>query len=216
MKKGASRAPDGVGRPGACSPGCGQIPPSLRSASRASDGCRAFIGLGANLGEPARALAEARDRLAALARTRLIGSSSLYRSAPVGGGGPDYLNQVAEIRTAMAPEALLDALQAIEQAAGRRRGRERNAPRTLDLDLLLYGDAGDPGCPPLVRVSDPRLILPHPRMHERAFVLMPLAEIAPTIEVPGHGTAASLLARLLAGPDGAGQRCERIEEPDRQ
>ena len=174
--------------------------------------CRAFIGLGANLGDPARALAFARDRLAALAGTRLLRTSSPYRSAPVGGAGPDYLNQVAELRTTMRPEALLQALHAIEQAAGRQRG-ERNAPRTLDLDLLLFGDAAEPACPPVSRPADPALVLPHPRLHERAFVLMPLAEIAPEVMVPGQGRAAALLARLLASPAGAGQRCERAGSP---
>lgn len=174
--------------------------------------CRAFIGLGANLGDPARALAAACAAIAALPGTTLRQVSALYRSAPVGGGGPDYLNQVAEITTALAPLALLQALNAIEQAAGRERG-ERNAPRTLDLDLLLYGDSADRQCPPRVDATNPSLILPHPRLHQRAFVLMPLAEIAPGVLVPGLGTASELLARLLASPDGQQQRCERLPVP---
>ncbi|RYG27399.1 MAG: 2-amino-4-hydroxy-6-hydroxymethyldihydropteridine diphosphokinase, partial [Burkholderiales bacterium] len=112
------------------------------------------------------------DALAQLPRSRLELVSSLYRSAPVDAGGPDFVNAVAELRTQLAPLALLDALQAIEQQEGRERPF-RNAPRTLDLDLLLYGDEAE------VHLDSARLTLPHPRMHERAFVLLPLAEIAP-------------------------------------
>ncbi|MET0509532.1 MAG: 2-amino-4-hydroxy-6-hydroxymethyldihydropteridine diphosphokinase [Burkholderiaceae bacterium] len=164
-------------------------------------GNRAFIGLGANLGDPERALADAGSRIAALDKTRIVAQSSLYRSSPVGGDGPDYLNQVIEVATGLAPEALLAALMAIEQQAGRERGRP-NAPRTLDLDLLLYGD------PPALRRSD-ALILPHPRLHERLFVLSPLAEIAPTVAIPQRGRVDFLLAQLRASPEGAAQRCER-------
>jgi len=154
----------------------------------------AYVGIGSNLGEPRRQIEAALDELARVPRTRVARRSSLYRSAPVGHAGqPDFLNAVARLETGLGAEALLGELQAIEQ----RHGRERsfaNAPRTLDLDLLLH-DAG--------AVSTPRLTLPHPRMHERAFVLAPLAEIAPDAEVPGHGRAAELLARC------AGQRIER-------
>ncbi|NMM82641.1 2-amino-4-hydroxy-6-hydroxymethyldihydropteridine diphosphokinase [Acidovorax sp. SRB_14] len=129
----------------------------------------AWIGLGANLGERAAALRAALAAIAALPGTRVLRVSSLYRSAPVGAGGPDYLNAVAEIATTLAPQALLEGLQAIEQAAGRERPY-RNAPRTLDLDILLFGDAP---------IETPTLTVPHPRLHERAFVLLPLAEIAP-------------------------------------
>ena len=174
--------------------------------------CRAFIGLGANLGDPSLALAQAVTRLTALPGTRLIAISSRYRSAPVGGGGPDYLNQVAEIGTTLEPETLLTHLQAIEQAAGRQRGPERNAPRTLDLDLLLYGDRNDGACPAVTR-DTPLLSLPHPRMNRRAFVLMPLVELDPAVDIPGHGEAATLLARLREDPDEACQRCERMIEP---
>lgn len=141
----------------------------------------AYIGLGANLGDPARALAAAVTALAALPRTRLVRRSATYRSAPVDAGGPDYLNAVVEISTTLPPEALLDALQAIEQAAGRQRPY-RNAPRTLDLDLLLYGEQ---------TIDTPRLTVPHPRMGERAFVLLPLAEIAPERVAPGQLKAVS-------------------------
>ena len=129
----------------------------------------AYVGLGANLGEPAHAL---RQALQALQQTDGIGAvraSSLYRSAPLDAGGPDFVNAVAQVDTTLTAPELLQVLQAIEAAAGRQRPY-RNAPRTLDLDLLLYGHA---------RIESPALTLPHPRMWQRAFVLKPLAEIAP-------------------------------------
>jgi 2-amino-4-hydroxy-6-hydroxymethyldihydropteridine diphosphokinase len=129
----------------------------------------AFIGLGANLGEPQQAIAQALRGLAALPDTELVRSSRLYRSAPVDAGGPDYLNAVAQLRTRLTAPELLRGLQALEQAAGRERPY-RHAPRTLDLDLLLYGDA----C-----IASAALTIPHPRLRERAFVLLPLAELAP-------------------------------------
>lgn len=155
----------------------------------------AFVGLGANLGDPARQLEQALDAIGRLPGTRLVRSSSLYRTAPVGyAAQPDFLNAVAEIETALAPRALLEALRAIETQAGRVRAFA-NGPRVLDLDLLLYDDSV---------LREPGLELPHPRMHERAFVLAPLVEIAPQAEIPGHGRAATLLARV------AGQRVERL------
>ena len=129
----------------------------------------AFVGLGANLGDAARALGQALHGLAALPHTELLRASRIYRSAPVDAGGPDFLNAVAQLRTRLTAPDLLRALQALEGAAGRERPY-RNAPRTLDLDLLLYGDA---------RIASAQLTVPHPRMHERAFVLLPLAELAP-------------------------------------
>ena len=129
----------------------------------------AFVGLGANLGDPAQAIADALRALAALPQTQLVRASRLYRSAPVDAGGPDFLNAVAQLRTQLVAPELLRAVQALEQAAGRERPY-RNAPRTLDLDLLLYGDA---------RIASAQLTVPHPRMRERAFVLLPLAELAP-------------------------------------
>lgn len=129
----------------------------------------AFVGLGANLGDPASALRQALDALARLPSTRLVRSSRIYRSAPVDAGGPDFLNAVAELETTLTAPDLLAGLQALEQAAGRERPY-RNAPRTLDLDLLLYGDA---------RIASASLTVPHPRMAERAFVLLPLRELAP-------------------------------------
>lgn len=140
---------------------------------------RAYVGLGANLGaDLLGTLTAAARALGELPGTRLLALSSVWRSAPVDAGGPDFLNAVAMLDTDLAPLALLDALQAIEQAHGRERPY-RNAPRTLDLDLLLMGD----------QVLDtPRLVLPHPRLHERAFVLRPLLEVAPHLShlaVPG-------------------------------
>jgi 2-amino-4-hydroxy-6-hydroxymethyldihydropteridine diphosphokinase len=155
----------------------------------------AYVGLGANLGEPRQQLEDAFIAMSGLPHTRIAARSSLYRSAPVGyEAQPDFVNAVAALDTALAPGVLLEGLQGIE----RRHGRERsfpNAPRTLDLDLLLYGED---------RIARPGLSVPHPRMHERAFVLRPLAEIAPDALVPGLGTAAELLARC------AGQDVERL------
>ena len=138
-------------------------------ASWADDPTLAWIGLGANLGEREAALRQALAALGQCPGTRVLRVSPLYGSAPVDAGGPDYLNAVAEVATTLAPEALLQALQAIEQSAGRERPY-RNAPRTLDLDILLYGEQ----C-----ITTLALTVPHPRMHERAFVLQPLAELAP-------------------------------------
>ena len=145
----------------------------------------AFIALGSNLGEPETQLRRAIAELAALPQTRLESVSSLYRSAPVGNADqPDFVNAVARLSTGLAPQALLASLLGIEKRFGRKRSF-RNAPRTLDLDLLLYDAAS---------MDEPGLVLPHPRMHERAFVLAPLAEIAPDCEIPGKGRAAALLA----------------------
>ena len=129
----------------------------------------AFIGLGANLGEPRATVLAAMDAIAALEGVQLTAKSSLYGSAPVDAGGGDYVNAVVQVQTQLAPHALLSAMHGIEQAAGRERPY-RNAPRTLDLDLLLYADQV---------INDAQLSVPHPRMCERAFVLRPLAEIAP-------------------------------------
>jgi len=151
----------------------------------------AFVALGANLDDPMTQVSVAFTELAALPQTRLIKRSSLYRSAPAGAGyhgQPDFINAVAQVETALAPRALLDVLLALERAHGRVR-EFRNAPRTLDLDLLLYGDR---------QHHEPGLTLPHPRMHERAFVLAPLAEIAPQAQIPGRGRAADLLRGLDA------------------
>ena len=144
----------------------------------------AFVALGANLGDPASTVRAAFAALANLPASRVVHCSSLYRTAPVGiTEQPEFVNAVAQLETDLAPEALLDALLEIEQRFGRIRA-ERNGPRTLDLDLLLYGDQF---------VSLPRLTLPHPRLHLRAFVLYPLAEIAPDLKIPGRGTVAAWL-----------------------
>ena len=131
----------------------------------------AFVGLGANLGDARAALDGALQGLAALPGTHVVGRSRVYRSAPVDAAGPDYLNAVAQLETTLDAPQLLRALQALEQAAGRERPY-RNAPRTLDLDLLLYGGA---------RIASATLVVPHPRLRERAFVLLPLAELAPRL-----------------------------------
>src|SRR5262245_16139277 len=136
----------------------------------------AYVGLGANLGDAEAAVGAALAALARLPDTRLVRASRLYRSAPVDAGGPDFINAVAQLRTGLDAHALLAQLQALEQAAGRARPF-RNAPRTLDLDLLLYGAA----C-----IASARLQVPHPRMRERAFVLLPLAELAPELVSPEH------------------------------
>jgi len=149
---------------------------------------RAWIGLGANLGDAQAAVRSACAELAALPGTRLVAQSSLYRSAPLDATGPDFINAVAGLDTALSAAELLAALHAIEQRHGRVRGL-RNAPRTLDLNLLLHGDT---------IVGTPGLTLPHPRAHERAFVLLPLAEVAPELVIPGRGPVRDLL-RGVAG-----------------
>ncbi|MDY6979672.1 MAG: 2-amino-4-hydroxy-6-hydroxymethyldihydropteridine diphosphokinase [Pseudomonadota bacterium] len=150
-----------------------------------------YIALGSNLDDP---LAQVRRALAELARMEgatLRAASSLYRSSPMGPADqPDYINAVAALETGLAPHALLDALQAIEQAHGRQRGAQRWGPRTLDLDVLLYGQE---------TIDDQRLTIPHPGISERAFVLFPLQEIvAPDFMIPGYGSLQELLPRVEA------------------
>jgi 2-amino-4-hydroxy-6-hydroxymethyldihydropteridine diphosphokinase len=159
------------------------MPPS--TIDRASP-VRACIGLGANLGDAHATLAQALHALAALPDSTLHATSSIYRSAPIDSSGPDYVNAVVLLDTTLPAPALLVELQRIEGEHGRQRPY-RNAPRTLDLDLLLYGDQ----C-----IATPTLTVPHPRLHERAFVLQPLAELAPGLVVPGHGIVAALLATV--------------------
>ena len=144
-------------------------------------GDTAYIGLGANLGDAQASLRAALQALAALPGCRLLRVSSFYRSAPVDASGADFHNAVAALHTVLAPLALLDALQAIEQQFGRERPYA-NAPRTLDLDLLLFGDQ---------QLHSPRLTLPHPRLHQRAFVLQPLLELSPDLVAPGLGPLAT-------------------------
>lgn len=139
----------------------------------------AFVALGANLGDPATALRSAMDDIAALPGVTLVRRSSLYRTAPIESSGPDYVNAVVELQTALSAPALLAQLQAIELRAGRERPYH-NAPRLLDLDILTFGAAS---------IDSGALTIPHPRMASRAFVLLPLAEIA-----PAQVTAAQLVA----------------------
>ena len=150
----------------------------------ASQIATAFIGLGSNLEDPVVQVRAGFAALAGLPQTTLVACSSLYRSEPVGyRQQPDFINAVALLETQLSPRALLDALLAIERTRGRVRDFP-NAPRTLDLDVLIYDD---------LVCQEPGLIIPHPRLHERAFALMPLAEIAPDFVVPGRGRVADLL-----------------------
>lgn len=158
---------------------------------------RAYIGLGSNLSSPQRQVTRAIAELAQLPESRLCAVSSLYRSLPMGPSDqPDYINAVAAIETRLQPLELLDALQEVENSHRRQRGAQRWGPRTLDLDLLLFGSQ---------QIEVERLTVPHYGMHERSFVLCPLAEIAPTIEVSGKGALATLIAALNDGG------CEALE-----
>jgi 2-amino-4-hydroxy-6-hydroxymethyldihydropteridine diphosphokinase len=155
------------------------------------DSVIATLGVGANLGNPREAVRKAIEDLAQLPQTATVAVSSLYSSVPVDSDGPDYVNAVVRVRTALSPDALLAALQAIEQQAGRERPY-RNAPRTLDLDILLYGEHS---------VDREDLQIPHPRMWQRAFVVLPLAEIAPDLVSPAQvqAVAGQGLHRLVIG-----------------
>jgi 2-amino-4-hydroxy-6-hydroxymethyldihydropteridine diphosphokinase len=149
----------------------------------------AFVALGSNLDDPPARIRRALQALAALPGTRLVRQSSLYRNPPSGyPDQPDFVNAVAQIETSLEPRALLSGLLAIERVHGRRRGLP-NGPRTLDLDLLLYGER---------TLREPGLTVPHPRMPARAFVLVPLAEIAPDAVVPGRGPVADLVRNVDA------------------
>lgn len=148
----------------------------------------AYIGLGSNLDSPAAQVATAIDALAALPDCTLRAVSSFYSNPPMGPQDqPDYVNAVVALDTRLAPRALLDAMQGIERAQGRDRSGQRWGPRTIDLDLLLYGDS---------TIAEDHLTVPHPGMAERAFVLVPLAEIAPQVSIPGQGSLTSLLAGI--------------------
>lgn len=155
----------------------------------------AYVALGANLGDPVGMLKAAIEALQSLNGSRLTAASGLYRSAPLGlRNQPDFINAVVQLETRLAPQALLEQLFVVEARFGRIR-TVKNAPRTLDLDLLLHGET---------TINDPQLTLPHPRMHLRAFVLAPLAEIGPGMSIPGHGPVSALLAAC------ADQRIERL------
>ncbi|PPE65457.1 2-amino-4-hydroxy-6-hydroxymethyldihydropteridine diphosphokinase [Caldimonas caldifontis] len=158
---------------------------------------RAYVGLGANLGDPLQTLRWAADALRARPRVSAWAASPLYRTRPLESSGPDYLNAVVAFDTDESAHALLSVLQALEQAQGRERPY-RNAPRTLDLDLLLLGD---------LCLDTPSLQLPHPRLHERAFVLAPLADLAPGLVIPGRPDLRTMLDAL---PD---QGIERLPDP---
>lgn len=146
---------------------------------------RAYVALGSNLGDSRQQLLDAIKDLAELPHTRLLARSRLYRTPPWGmHDQPDFLNAAVALETSLQPHDLLDALLEIEHAAGRQRNGERWGPRTLDLDLLHV--AGK-------TISDDRLTLPHPHIAERAFVLLPLSELAPDLEIPGQGRVADLL-----------------------
>ncbi|VVE21626.1 2-amino-4-hydroxy-6-hydroxymethyldihydropteridinepyrophosphokinase [Pandoraea morbifera] len=155
----------------------------------------AYIGLGANLGDARQAIKDAVVCLAQQIGVTIIGKSDLYRTAPIESSGEDYLNCVVAVETSLTARQLLTLCLKIELHFGRERPY-KNAPRTLDLDLLLYGDE---------RIAEPDLIVPHPRMAARAFVLRPLSDLAPELDIPGVGRVSALLA------DVADQRIERVE-----
>lgn len=146
----------------------------------------AYIGIGANLGDARQTVADAIAQLAQLSQTSLLAQSAFYRTAPVDSGGDDYVNAVAAVSTSLTPLQLLHALQDMEQQHGRLRPY-RNAPRTLDLDILLYAEQS---------IAGAELDVPHPRMTQRAFVLIPLLEIAADIVIPGHGPAQDFLPQV--------------------
>ncbi len=151
----------------------------------ATERIRAWVALGSNLDDPVAHVRRAFDELSALPGSRLAACSSLYRNPPMGPQDqPDYVNAVVRLETSLSPLRLLDALQAIERDHGRER-RRHWGERTLDLDLILYGQR---------RLAHPRLTVPHPGIRERAFVLVPLAELDARVEVPGHGTVDALLS----------------------
>lgn len=169
------------------SPGTGLRTINMAGSVRAQ--VLAYIALGGNLGDAPTTVRTAMTQVAAMPKTRLVSASGLYRSAPVDASGPDFVNAVIGVQTHLNAHELLLQLQHLEMLAGRERPY-LNAPRTLDLDLLLYGDA---------RIDSPHLVLPHPRMMQRAFVLLPLAEIAP------HCVTAEQLRAV------AGQEIHRVE-----
>lgn len=158
-----------------------------RAHFHSASGVRAYVGIGSNLGEPIEQVRRAVVAMQALPHTRLVRLSSLYRSAPLGDADqPEYINAVAMLDTHLHPRQLLAALHDIEAAQGRDRGAGRWASRTLDLDLLVYGDE---------RHATEDLIVPHPGIAEREFVLHPLSEVAPELDIPGLGPVAELARR---------------------
>lgn len=151
---------------------------------------RAFIALGSNLGEPRTQVLHGFEAMSRIPRSELLARSRLYRSAPWGvREQPEFVNAVAELETQLGARELLEAMLRIERATGRERGGVRWGPRLLDLDLLLYGDRV---------MHETGLTVPHPHLHERAFVLLPLNELAPERDVPGLGPVRELTARIDA------------------
>ena len=149
---------------------------------------RAFVGLGANLGDREATIRRALELLRATPGLEVAAVSALRETDPVGYlDQPPFLNGAAELETTLAPRELLDAMLGVERTLGRERTGPRFGPRTIDLDLLLYGDD---------RIDEPGLRVPHPRLHERAFALEPLAELDPALEIPGRGRVQTLLAAL--------------------
>lgn len=146
----------------------------------------AYIGLGANLGDARNTVEQAIWRLDGIPESRLSTRSSLYCSAPIDASGDDFINAVVELHTTLSAHQLLKELQSIEQEFGRKRPYQ-NAPRTLDLDLLLMDEQ---------QINDEHLTVPHPRMTERAFVLLPLLEVSPFVQIPGKGDAHQWLAKV--------------------
>jgi 2-amino-4-hydroxy-6-hydroxymethyldihydropteridine diphosphokinase len=148
----------------------------------------AYVGVGSNLGDPVRQVHDALARLAGLPESRLIASSALYRTPPFGPVvQPPFVNAVAGLLTTLTPRAMFEALQALETTLGRQPPRERWGPRHMDLDLLVHG---------ALRIDEPGLRVPHAGIADRAFVLVPLAEIARELEVPGVGSVSELLRRV--------------------
>jgi 2-amino-4-hydroxy-6-hydroxymethyldihydropteridine diphosphokinase len=164
--------------------------------SKSENAVCAYIGLGSNLADPVAQLRAGVSALARLEQTRVETCSSFYRTAPVGRREqPDFINAVCRVRTKQAPAMLMRNLLEIERTHGRVREGDKGGPRTLDLDLLLYGNQ---------TIHTAELTVPHPRLHERAFVLYPLHEIEPDLVIPGRGVLRELLASC------AGQRVERL------
>jgi 2-amino-4-hydroxy-6-hydroxymethyldihydropteridine diphosphokinase len=152
----------------------------------ASSGHVAYIGLGSNLDVPRSQVERGLQAIDVLPQSRLLRRSRLYACAPWGVvDQPEFVNGVAAIETQLSPRALMQALLGVEESFGRRRGAERWGPRILDLDLLLFDAA---------IIDEPGLRVPHPHLHERAFVLLPLADVAPRLQVPGQGAVADLLS----------------------
>lgn len=149
---------------------------------------RAWLGLGSNLHQPEAQIREALRRLDATTDIELLRKSSLFRTPPWGDEKQDdFINAVAQIETSLEPAALLNDIQMIESLMGRQRGDRRWGPRLIDIDLLLFGN---------LQVQTAKLVVPHPRMHERAFVLVPLVELEPDLVIPGHGRVDELLQQI--------------------